>query len=155
MEYPTYRRIYMQKLGFSLFEMLIVLLIFSIILSFSYPSFQHYLIRAHRLEGQLALLDLATHMEQYFAKHGTYTQATLGTNSEHDVLSTPMTTQGYYTLVIHDSTDLHFNLQAVPQGVQGQTDKHCQTLQFNDQGMQSIVPGPGGSPTGSWEECWS
>ena len=134
--------------------MLIVLLIFSIILSFAYPSFQHYLIRAHRLEGQLGLLDLATKMEQYFAKHGTYAKATLGTNSEHDV-STAMTSQGYYTLVIQNTSDIHFNLQAVPQGIQGQTDKRCQTLQFNDQGIQSIVPGPGGSPTGNWEECWS
>lgn len=155
MEYPTCRRIYMQKLGFSLFEMLIVLLIFSIILSFAYPSFQHYLIRAHRLEGQLALLDLATKMEQYFAKHGTYAQATLGTNSEHDVLSTQMTSQRYYALVIQNNSDSHFNVQAVPQGIQAQTDKRCQTLQFNDQGIQSIEPGPGGSPTGSWEECWS
>ena len=145
----------MQNKGFSLLEMLIVILIFGIILSFAYPSYQTYLIRAHRLEGQMALLDLANHMEQYFAQYGTYAEASVGTHSERDVLSTALTSQGYYTLVIQNATDTHFEIQAIPQGTQAQGDKQCQTLQFNDQGIQGIVSGPVGNPAGNWEECWT
>ena len=145
----------MQNSGFSLLEMLIVMLIFGIILSFAYPSYQTYLIRAHRLEGQMALLDLANHMEQYFAQYGTYAEATIGTHSERDVLSTALTSQGYYTLAIQNATETHFEIQAIPQRTQALGDTQCQTLQFNDQGMQDIASGPAGSPTGSWEECWT
>ena len=152
---PNLSRAHMQNPGFSLLVMLIVILIFGIILSFAYPSYQTYLIRAHRLEGQMALLDLANHMEQYFAQYGTYAEASVGTHSERDVLSTALTSQGYYTLVIQNATETHFEIQAIPQGTQAQGDKQCQTLQFNDQGIQGIASGPVGSPAGNWEECWT
>lgn len=135
--------------------MLIVLMIFGIILSFAYPNYQTYLVRAHRLEGQLALLDLANRMEHYFARYGHYTEATIGAHSEHDVLAIAETSQGYYRLTILNSTDTHFTIQAIPQGSHAQADKCCQTLQFNDLGLQEIVAGPGGHPTGTWEMCWT
>ncbi len=145
----------MRNQGFSLLEMLIVMLILSILLSFAYPSYQMYWTRAYRLEGQIAILNLANKMEQSFAQYGTYALASIGTNSEHDVLSTALTSQGWYVLNIQSASDTHYTLQAIPQNSQAQQDKQCQTLQINDQGIQSMVPGPGGSPTGTWETCWS
>jgi type IV pilus assembly protein PilE len=144
----------MQNQGFSLFEMLVVLLILGILLSFTYPSYQMYWTRAHRLEGQIAVLDLANKMEQYFTKYGTYAQASIGSHSEHDVLSTALTTQGWYALSIQTASETHYSLQAIPQNSQAQQDMRCQTLQINDQGIQSIASGPGGNPTGDWEYCW-
>ena len=145
----------MHNRGFSLLEMLIVLLIFGIILSFAYPNYQSHFVRAHRLEGQLALLDLANRMEHHFANYESYTEATVGTNSVHDVLAVAETSQGYYRLVILHASETHFTIQAIPQDPQAQADTRCQTLQLNDLGLQEIVSGPGGVPTGSWEECWT
>lgn len=146
----------MQDHGFSLLEMLIVLLIFGIILSFATPSYQSHVIRMHRLEGQLALVELATHMEQYFGQYGTYTAATIGNQSNHDVMPTgPMTSQGYYKLVIRQANDSYYAIEAIPQNAQAHSDLRCQTLQFNAHGTQSIGPGPGGTPKGAAEECWS
>lgn len=144
----------MYRHGFSLLELLVVLFLISIILSFAYPSYQNYLIRSHRLEGQLAVLDLANRMEQYYAKYNTYAHATIGAGTEHDVLTSALTQQGYYALKIFTVSDQHFIVQAVPQGMQGQMDKFCQTLQFDDQGEQTVVFGPGGMPLGTREECW-
>lgn len=145
----------MQDHGFSLLEMVIVLLILGILLSFAYPSYQSYWIKAHRLEGQMALLELANKMEQYFAQYGTYAQASIGSHTEHDVLSAPQTAEGWYILSIHLATAEHYCLQAIPQHSQAQQDQRCQSLQLTDQGIQSVVPGPAGHPTGTWEECWS
>lgn len=139
----------MQNRGFTLLEMLIVLLIAGILLSFAFPSYQTYWTRAHRLEGQMGLLDLANQMELYYAKYGTYTDAVIGSGTEHDVMSESLTTEGWYKLVIQSASATHFNLQAIPQNTQAQQDTLCQTLQFNDQGIQSIVGG-----TGAWAECW-
>ncbi|MGV3740393.1 MAG: type IV pilin protein [Gammaproteobacteria bacterium] len=144
----------MLRHGFSLLELLVVLFLISILLSFAYPSYQKYLIRSHRLEGQLAILDLANRMEQYYAKYNTYAHATIGTGTEHDVLTKALTQQGYYELKIDNVSDQHFIIQAVPQGAQGQMDTACQTLQFDEQGKQTVVFGPGGIPVGTWEECW-
>jgi type IV pilus assembly protein PilE len=141
----------MRHLGFSLLELLIVILIFGILLSFSYPSYHMYTLRAQRLEGQLALLDLATQMEHYYSQHQTYANASIGTQSEYDVLSSALTMHGYYQLTIQHANDQHFTIQALPQ----QTDERCQSLQITDQGIQTIVSSPFGSPLGTWEECWS
>ena len=145
----------MRNLGFSLLEMLIVLVIFGIILSFAYPNYQTYMIRAHRLEGQIALLDLANRMEHYFAKYGHYSGATIGSESEHDVLANPETNQGYYLLSIQTATESQFAIQAIPHNIQADADLRCQSLQFKSEGEKSIGPGPGGAPSGTWEECWS
>lgn len=144
----------MYKQGFSLFEFLIVLFIFSILLSFVYPSYQNYLIRSHRLEGQLAVLDLANRMEQYFMQNHTYAHASIGAGNVHDVLTTALTQHGYYALRIYSANDQHFIVQAVPQETRGQVDLFCQTLQMDDLGVQTIVSGPSGSPIGKWDECW-
>ena len=144
----------MLRRGFSLLELLVVLFIFSILLTYAYPNYQLYLIRTHRLEGQLGVLDLANRMEQYFAKYHTYTQASIGTGNEHDVLNNAYTLQKYYLLRIHSATDKHYIVQAVPQKQQGQIDALCQILQMDDLGLQTVVAGPEGSPLGTEQECW-
>lgn len=144
----------MSSQGFSLLELLIVLFISSILLSFAYPSYQQYILRSQRLEGQLALLELANKMEQHYAKYYNYAQATIGCGSEHDVLANAFTQQKYYALKIINASDQHFIIQAIPQNTQGQMDTLCQTLQLDDQGRQMIVAGPRGIPEGTWEACW-
>lgn len=144
----------MRNQGFSLLEIIVVLVILSILLSFAYPSYQQHLLRMHRLEGQMALLDLANRMEAYFATFDTYAEASIGSGSERDVLSTAMTSHGWYALSIQSASETHFILQASPQNTQAKYDMRCQTLRFDAQGHQSIAAGPSGNPQGTWQECW-
>ena len=65
--------------GFSLFELLAVLIIVGILVTIAYPGYRDYITRAHRSDGQTALFDLARRMEHYFSKHNTYQRATIGT----------------------------------------------------------------------------
>lgn len=55
--------------GFSLFEILIVLVIIGILAKISYPIYTHALIKTHRTEAKIALIVLAQHMETYYLEN--------------------------------------------------------------------------------------
>ena len=117
-------------------ELLIVLVITGILATISYPSYRDYIIRAHRTDGQLALLDLACRMETYYAEHETYETATLGTGKATDVLCRQLSPEGWYTLSLTETTDKTYTLQATPINAQ---DTHCQTLTLNSSGVKGAT----------------
>ena len=104
----------MKKHGFSLIELLIVLTITGILAVISYPSYRNYIVRAHRSDGQSALVDLACRMEVYYAEHDTYQTATIGTGKMTDVLSQNLSPEGWYTLSLTQTTNTTYALQATP-----------------------------------------
>jgi type IV pilus assembly protein PilE len=144
----------MTNKGFSLFELMIVLIIVGIFINFTYPSYRELITRARRSDGQTALLELAHRMEHYYSLQHTYKNATLGTGNATDVLSNKNSPQNWYTLVITKQTDSQFVIQAVPNNAQAIDDKFCQTLTFNNFGVKGIIPGPSGAPTGTIAQCW-
>lgn len=141
--------------GFSLIELLIVIAITAILASFAYPSYENYLIKIHRLDGQTALIDLANRMEQSYAKELTYTNATISKNPKTDVLASNLSAEGHYILSIEKATDTTYNLKATPIGAEAMYDLDCQSLTFNNVGVKGITNGPKGTPLGSIEKCWS
>ena len=65
--------------GFSLFELLIVLVIIGILANISYPIYTHALIKTRRTEAKIALMDLANRMENYYLENNnSYLGASLG-----------------------------------------------------------------------------
>lgn len=58
--------------GFTLIEVMIVVVIIGILASIAYPSYQEYVRRANRAEGQAFLQDLAARQERYFAQNNSY-----------------------------------------------------------------------------------
>jgi type IV pilus assembly protein PilE len=75
--------------GFTLIELLAVLAIVGILTSVAYPSYAHQIVKARRVEAQLALLDLMQRQEQYRAQHHTYIAFSIATSAA----STPDTRQ--------------------------------------------------------------
>jgi type IV pilus assembly protein PilE len=55
--------------GFSLFELLIVLVIISILANIAYPIYTHALIKTRRTEAKIALMDLANRIESYYLEN--------------------------------------------------------------------------------------
>lgn len=98
--------------GFSLIELLFVLLIIAVLAAITVPNYSDYIHRARRSERQTALLDLACRMERYYSKHNTYRTATIGTGRSSDVLSQATLAEQHYHLSITDASDSTYTLQA-------------------------------------------
>lgn len=58
--------------GFTLLEVMVVIVIVSILATVAYPSYDEYVKRGNRTEGQAALNDAAARQERYFAQNNAY-----------------------------------------------------------------------------------
>lgn len=58
--------------GFTLIEVMIVVVIIGILASIAYPSYQEYVRRGFRAEGQAFLSDVAARQERYFSQNNAY-----------------------------------------------------------------------------------
>jgi type IV pilus assembly protein PilE len=140
--------------GFTLIELMIVVVIVAILTTIAYPSYRDYITRGRRADGQAALLDLASRMERYYSQQNTYQTATIGTGTATDVRATNLSPDGWYTLSISAQTPSSYTLQAIPNNQQATDDRRCQTLTLNSLGVKGITASPGGTPTGPVARCW-
>jgi type IV pilus assembly protein PilE len=60
--------------GFTLIEMLMVLLILSILAAAAYPSYAGHITRSRRIEGQIALIEAMQQQERYHMQHNSYVE---------------------------------------------------------------------------------
>ncbi|MDF1678222.1 MAG: type IV pilin protein [Legionellaceae bacterium] len=127
------------KDGFSLIELLCVLTIVGLLATFAYPSYTQHLTRTQRIDGQTALLDLATRLEQYYTHAHTYKTATLGTGKITDVLNTQLSPNKHYILNII-ATHHGYQLTATATGVQAIRDTQCKKLTLNARGEEGPHP---------------
>src|SRR6185312_5047117 len=81
--------------GFTLIELMIVVMIVALLAAIAYPAFNRYAARARRTDGKDMLMAAASAEERYFTNFNTYLQVpltTLGLNAN--------SANGYYTLTI-------------------------------------------------------
>lgn len=121
--------------GFTLIEVMIVVAIIGILAAIAYPSYDEYVKRGNRTEGQAYLLDMAARQERYFSQNNEYadTVTKLG-------LSSNVSETGKYTLTI--GTNNGYTLTATQQF----NDTKCGNLTLNALGEK----GAGGSV----DDCW-
>jgi type IV pilus assembly protein PilE len=58
--------------GMTLVELMVVLLIVLILATLAYPAYTSFVVRAVRVEGQVALLDRMQQQERYYTRTNTY-----------------------------------------------------------------------------------
>lgn len=130
--------------GFTLLELLITLTIISILAAIAYPIYSTHIIKAHRTEAQIALMQAAAKLERYYIENNySYANATLA-----KLKIDTTTAEGFYALMIPTITNSSYFLQATPIGKQARNDLHCGSLTLNNLGQQGI------SGTGKPSECW-
>lgn len=62
----------LEQRGFTLIEMMIVVAIIGILAAIAYPSYDEYVKRGNRTEGQALLSDASARQERYFAQNNAY-----------------------------------------------------------------------------------
>ena len=129
--------------GFTLVELMIVVVIVSILASIAYPNYQAFLARAKRNEARAALLRLATAQERFYLNNNTFTQDL--TRLGFGTTPTWITETGYYTIQVTAADANNFSATAT----------------YNDAGDEAAkcltftIDGRGGKASAPDDDCWT
>ena len=134
--------------GFSLVELLVVLVIMGVLSAVALPAYTRYVQRGHRTEAMAALLESQHFMERYYSANGQYL------SPANAVPLLPQRLQGIpsqgtvrYQLSVREATLNSYVLQAVPVGSMDRD--VCGSLTINQAGLRGVLKG-----TRSVAECW-
>jgi type IV pilus assembly protein PilE len=67
----------MKQQGFTMIELMIVMAIIGILAAIAFPSYQNYVLRSGRADGQAKLMEILQAQERFYSQNQTYT-ANLG-----------------------------------------------------------------------------
>ena len=138
--------------GFTLVELMIVVVIAAILTSIALPSYQDHIASSRRADAQGALMGLAQAMERYYTERGTYVgAATLsGGVLVPNVYPSTSPSDGstvQYNLIVSDLDATSYELTAIPTGGQAGRDGN---LTLDSLGAKTWTNSDGGV-----RNCWS
>jgi type IV pilus assembly protein PilE len=127
-------RTFMKKsTGFTLIEIMIVVVIIGILTSIAYPSYRQYMQKTRRSDAHIALTQLANAQEKFYAQCNTYAATLVGARScaAGGTMGYTSATSpgGHYTIAITAATTSSYSLSAtaITTGLQG-SDPTCGPL---------------------------
>ena len=124
--------------GFTLIEILVVILIFSVLTSIAVPNYQQFVQRARRDDAQHLLLLNAQRLQRCFTLEGVYNGS---------CVTRPLSKNGYYSLSATLTRDT-FELSAIPvDGRSQDSDEACSSFTYDHTGWRTAT----GTAT---DECW-
>lgn len=134
--------------GFTLIEVMIVVVIIGIIASIAYPSYQEHVRKTKRADAQSALMELAQFMERYYTANGRYLTST---NAAPTLPFTEAPKDGAsksYDLAFAASspTANSYTLQATPKN--SMAGDKCGTLTLTNTGAKGQAVGA------TMADCW-
>jgi type IV pilus assembly protein PilE len=124
--------------GFSLIELMIVVVIVGIIMAISVPSYQGYVLRSHRTDAHSSLLDIAARQERFVAQRNSYTQDIAGGTGLN--MGDANSSEGYYTLAVSNAPCTNiancYTIIATAVGSQA-NDTDCDPISYNSAGTKT------------------
>lgn len=127
--------------GFSMIELMIVVVIISILAAIAIPSYRQYVMKGHRSEATRALQDIASRQESYYFSNNEYTDnlANLGASSS--------IAGAYFTVAIPSASSSDYEITATARGTQTQ-DGGCATFTLHRSGAKESTG------TATTDTCW-
>ncbi len=154
--HSQYRATRTRQQGFSLIELMTVVVIVGILASIAYPSYRDSVRKANRSEGKALLVDAANRQERFFSNNNAYTtdmtqlgyaaDPAISENQYYNVDAVALPAASGGTGSIATS----FLLSATAQGGQAD-DNQCAIMRIDSLGRKTSVDG-GGADTS--DICW-
>lgn len=125
--------------GFTLVELLIVVVVVGILAAIAYPNYRDYVARGKRNEARAALLQIATNQERWYLNNNQYTP------NLDDVGVNALTGSGTYAIAITSATADNFTATATYQNADAEAGR-CLTFTIDGRGQRTSAPDT---------DCWT
>ena len=135
--------------GFTLAELMIVVVIVGILASVALPSYREHVKRAVRADAKAALMENAQFLEQNFTEANRYHQDSIGNPITLPVTQSPKGDSAKYTIAVV-ATATTFTLTAAPVAGGMMGGDSCGSFTLNQLGQKNVI-----NATKSASECWS
>ena len=135
--------------GFTLLELMIVVVIIAILAAIAIPAYGRYAFRAHRVDGQELLLRIANAQERFYATNNKYgaLSGTTGLGFNDPAISE----KGYYSVAsVVSSSSQAFVATATPVGAQA--NDVCGALSIDNTGTK--LPAATDTTHNTNGNCW-
>ena len=131
------------KKGFTLVEIMIVVVIIGILTAVAYPNYRDFAARAKRVEATAALLKIATNQERFYLQNNSYTtdMTALGFNADPFISDSSS-----YSIEITAADPSDFTAVATYRFGGREADK-CGAFQIDGTGKKLF--------TGTEDNCWT
>ncbi len=140
--------------GFTLLELMIVLVIFAILANFALSSYSAQIRKSRRADAVVQLGALAQREELFFSRFRTYTAVIVGAdpcaNAACGLNQAKLTTPNdHYTITaVANATSYTLTATAIDTQL---TDTDCRTFTINNVGVQTALDSGGADNT---DDCW-